>query len=700
MPRVAIPQNAVPLARTTDAKFQAANPGPSGLGEGLQSLGRGLDQAAKIQEKIDHDLAEAGSKTLDVSYAERATPIVTDFMTQRGLNAGNARPAAEKTLIDLRNEIEGKATTPLMRRMVGDVIRQREAGFLGQFASHTAQQTMQATDDASVARIGASSSLATITTDPTQRQQNIDTGLGEIASRGARLGWGEDQTHAEQQKFISGVHLGVVTRMLTGDDVDGAVQYRDTHAKDLLAGDSQRIEAMLHDPLQRRDTNAYVDRKMGIATGGDSSASFSYADPLHGAGKPPVPGGQFNAARDYGGHQGADIPAPMGTPVFATFEGKAKVTSSKLGGTIVTVDDGRGNVSRFMHLGKVNIKDGDTVTPDTQIGAVGMTGRSTGPHLHLEIMQDGKHVDPEKVVGTVRQSPQRHDLNSLLASVDADTSITPEQRDRYKAEIERRVGRDEQLNSRVEDDAMRKALDQIADLGGKKGGVGFTDMSQLSPEVRANLSPSTRLQLMTMAQENKKAAETGAKIKPDGPVAFNLNMLAVYQPEAFKAVDLRMYQNQVTPNELEGLAKTQAQMRVKPPETTDHSKMWGAITRGAPDLGLDLGADKGKPRKPQDRATAQRIFTMMQADLNAQTEGRRQPTDDEVQKSYDRAIRKVIVNGDRDNPVPAYDAIGTSPAAKVPDGDRVQIQSAFQRRFGRMPNEGEILSWYKRKSGQ
>src|SRR5690606_11970355 len=103
---------------------------------------------------------------------------------------------------------------------------------------------------------------------------------------------------------------------------------------------------------------------------------------------------------------------------------------------------GDGTVDKFMHLDQVRVKDGDRVGADTVVGTVGMTGRTSGPHLHWQRLQGGKAVNPlqQRGTGGAQQTPERHDLNSALAAVDRradEGNWSPERRERAKREIER-----------------------------------------------------------------------------------------------------------------------------------------------------------------------------------------------------------------------------------------------------------------------
>jgi murein DD-endopeptidase MepM/ murein hydrolase activator NlpD len=94
-------------------------------------------------------------------------------------------------------------------------------------------------------------------------------------------------------------------------------------------------------------------------------------------------------------HQGIDISTPIGRAIRAPAPGVIiSATWNEGYGRMVKIDHGYGVVSRYAHMGKVVVKQGDEVKRGQVLGGVGMTGRTTGPHLHYEIKVDGDFVDP------------------------------------------------------------------------------------------------------------------------------------------------------------------------------------------------------------------------------------------------------------------------------------------------------------------
>lgn len=98
-------------------------------------------------------------------------------------------------------------------------------------------------------------------------------------------------------------------------------------------------------------------------------------------------------------HAGIDLAAPSGTPIHATGDGVVTFAGRNGNyGLQVKVRHLDGISSTYAHLKKIYVKQGQSVSRNQQIGAMGSTGLSTGPHLHYEIVVDGKMVNPLKFI--------------------------------------------------------------------------------------------------------------------------------------------------------------------------------------------------------------------------------------------------------------------------------------------------------------
>jgi len=121
------------------------------------------------------------------------------------------------------------------------------------------------------------------------------------------------------------------------------------------------------------------------APGPDLSVGF----PTHGHLSSPF------GMRGHHAHKGMDIAAPLGSPVWSMAVGTVSSVRFRQGyGLTVLIDHGDGRQTLYAHLGATIVHAGDEVVHGTVIGQVGMTGRSTGPHVHFELRKNGVAVDP------------------------------------------------------------------------------------------------------------------------------------------------------------------------------------------------------------------------------------------------------------------------------------------------------------------
>lgn len=122
--------------------------------------------------------------------------------------------------------------------------------------------------------------------------------------------------------------------------------------------------------------------------------------------------GRFGNQRIYNGdpkapHSGMDIAVPQGTPVKAPASGIVTFAKPDLyltGGTIL-IDHGFGLSSNFLHLSRLDVRVGEHVTQGQVIGAAGMTGRATGPHVHWGFNWFGVRLDPLLLPGIEQGKP-------------------------------------------------------------------------------------------------------------------------------------------------------------------------------------------------------------------------------------------------------------------------------------------------------
>lgn len=157
---------------------------------------------------------------------------------------------------------------------------------------------------------------------------------------------------------------------------------------------SDELERMERDIQRVSETFAHLD---------NVTTSFSLAQMAY-PGRAPVPDVEVNS--NFGNrpdpfrnrlafHSGVDYPAPRGTPIVASGGGRVVYAGHRVEyGKTVEIDHGGGLVTRYAHASKVLVTPGQIVMPGQTIAEVGSTGRSTGSHLHFEVIKDGLVVDP------------------------------------------------------------------------------------------------------------------------------------------------------------------------------------------------------------------------------------------------------------------------------------------------------------------
>lgn len=127
----------------------------------------------------------------------------------------------------------------------------------------------------------------------------------------------------------------------------------------------------------------------------------------------PVAGGMVPVSSHFGArsdpftgrlarHSGLDIPARHGTPILASGGGRVLSAGPRGAyGLAVVIDHGDGLATLYGHASKLLVRPGDVVLPQQRIALVGSTGRSTGPHLHFEVIRDGVRQEPRRYVAHV-----------------------------------------------------------------------------------------------------------------------------------------------------------------------------------------------------------------------------------------------------------------------------------------------------------
>lgn len=155
--------------------------------------------------------------------------------------------------------------------------------------------------------------------------------------------------------------------------------------------------ALMHNRVERHQILQGVVERLPLAAPLDqyrlTSGYGGRRDPFTGAWTP---------------HNGLDFLNAVGTPILATAPGKVVFAGWRGGyGWMIEIDHGSGIRTRYAHLQSVNVEEGQTVALRHRIGHLGSSGRSSGAHLHYEVVVDGKPVDPQLFLNAGRHVHKR-----------------------------------------------------------------------------------------------------------------------------------------------------------------------------------------------------------------------------------------------------------------------------------------------------
>lgn len=150
------------------------------------------------------------------------------------------------------------------------------------------------------------------------------------------------------------------------------------------AEDLARIEREKEttDAIKRRFSNPTPDTGFALPASGPLSSRFGLRRIFNGLPRNP--------------HAGLDVAVGTGAPVKAPADGVVANTGDYFfNGNTVFVDHGQGLITAYMHLSRIDVRAGQPVKKGDSLGAVGATGRATGPHLHWAVILNNTPVDPE-----------------------------------------------------------------------------------------------------------------------------------------------------------------------------------------------------------------------------------------------------------------------------------------------------------------
>lgn len=689
MPRAPVYNPTTQGVAPIEARFRAPS-GPTGgemVARALDGAGQALQRHAEVKNAlaIEQDKTDAGNNA--VAFQDAAGQILAKAKASRGIDAGAAYKAAEGELLSAREQMLGQARSPRAR----ELLKMRTDAFLASYraelAEHEISQTRAAAEESYISQAAKAREEAArqwLSADAVNAQ--IELGRGAIRDKERLLGRDEASITQAEQEYESSVHRGIVEERNAQGDIDGALDYGKAHLTRMTLGDKTAVSATLRGAIETRQ--AAGDAQWAISQGGPVPASTSgakYSAPVRNG---RVTSG-YGVDRGKGrSHNGTDFAAPEGSPVTPIAGGVVVgVGSDAKSGNYVMIDHGNGLTTSYAHLGGHSVKQGDRVTATTTLGPVGMTGRTTGPHVHVVARQNGKPVDPLQFIGQNAPSSKaagEWDKRSAYAAVDA-SDWTFERKQRAKQWIDSEFSRKDSIDAREEREADDEAKKVVLGLGDN-----FKSLDQIPKAVRDRMSIDATASFSDMAKANSAPKPVAA----NGAEFLRLQRLAIEAPEQFAGLDLTRSASQLTPGELARLDADQAKIQRGGNEVSIRSAIAGHInTFATPDM--HLTGDKNK-------ADFIETFGLMQASILQATGGKRMPTDKELEDAFSLATRMVVTKrpgllwGTNDKSIPAHDLT----VSDIPQATLGQIDAALRRNGVPVTDANRIVLYVEGVSGQ
>lgn len=162
----------------------------------------------------------------------------------------------------------------------------------------------------------------------------------------------------------------------------------------LTIANKRQVNPLADDLIRIKRERAEMDKAFS-SFDTEISLAFDFSLPLEGPVSSPFGLRRILNDQPRNPHSGLDIAADEGTPVVAPSTGKVVATGNYFfNGNTVLLDHGQGLISMYCHLSRIDVRPGDLVHQADVLGAVGQTGRVTGPHLHWSVSLNNARVDP------------------------------------------------------------------------------------------------------------------------------------------------------------------------------------------------------------------------------------------------------------------------------------------------------------------
>lgn len=646
MPRAPKYETSVGPVQTSGARFRAAdNNGGAfgGVADGLAGLAGATQRYGEVQDRINEQNDDTQARSI-LAEAQLAYGEATTEFGQ--LKAGAAREGQQgyaERLQKIREEALERTGNGRQRRM----LEERIAGVHGTSLTTIGNHAVKEQQAERVGVFATSESSAISSAALSDNMEVADAFVSQaVGIRFDKLEQidGYDRTNPDHAPIFETERLAVASAARgkqfdrlnadPGHGVEDTLAFVTAYEDEMTAELKSNILSSLKTPLQERSSRSLADEVFGLAVADVAPSDGEVvANVMPVAGTIPN-GGRFTSERDGGARQHAalDISAAVGTPIYAMKPGKVTKVMPLDGasGNWVEVSHPDGTSSTYSHMNKFSVSVGDTVAAGGTLGEVGNTGVGTGPHLHLVTRDaNGNRVDPETVLAgssVYASAPREHDRATLykrLEDIARERGLDPEEVERARGEIDKRINRDEGLKREQESDASEVASEIILAKG-----EGFTSTNMIPRDVWNRMTVGARAAATAAVERN-----TAAKGPEANSETYNqLRMLRA--AGQLVTVNMAEFVGKITPSEFSTMVEAQVK------ESQSQGK-W------SPRTGISAAIDDGAFRGMMELTDREKVniyeFIDARARIHYNKSG--QPTPDDYDSWFKEATRETKISG-------------------------------------------------------
>jgi murein DD-endopeptidase MepM/ murein hydrolase activator NlpD len=581
--------------RTGGERFSAPDmgAGTAELAQGVEQLGQAVGQFQAEHMKVAAMSADAQAHEQSLTGQQDMTKVLTDFTQLQGGNAVQGQKAAIQSLQGIYDNGLKAMSTPMMQKFYATRTAPMLAVAQAKVNEHAVTQVTAQKAATLRAQVQLDSDTAAASyADPKAFAQGLSAVRNSAVADGQFQGLADAALQDHVRERVGGAVLSAISLAVTANSAPQAVGLYKAFAGDLTMAQRNDAMRLVAKPLEDAD-NANL---FALAATGHTAAP---SDPLHAVnGQPdavpapgaapvkavqtptvaapnatyqaPTSGGKVSdsyAAHLARGSHGVDFPAPLGSAIKPVAAGVVTVGKPDArSGQWVEVKHPDGSTTTYAHMGNISVHDGQEVGQSDVLGTVGMTGHTTGPHVHLRMRDaQGNDVDPAKVIGkqpdivAPSTAPRLYDVAAILTNIRA-MGLGPEREARAIEYARNRAGSDRSAIEQNYADAKESAGTYVDAYIAKHNGEYPTSLPQ---SVLAPLKPSDAAafnrQLAEAAKRKSDEAVAKAQMKTD----YDLQLKMYEDHDGFLNTNLNDYAGRLSPSGFQSLRLEQARLKAQ-----------------------------------------------------------------------------------------------------------------------------------------